>query len=130
MSIRDILRKRLAILKELIRYIKTLIALLRAKKNLDISRLYEIMSSVAFQEGVSIDLALSVATCESGLDPLAMNRNRNGSIDRGLFQWNDYWHPEISNACAFDIECSTRAFCKAVKAGNIYWWNSSKHCWG
>ncbi|GAH79712.1 unnamed protein product, partial [marine sediment metagenome] len=75
-------------------------------------------------------LAIKIARCESGWRPLALRMNVTGSIDRGLFQWNDYYHPEILNDCAFNIECSTRAFCKAVKAGNLYWWDASKHCWG
>ena len=32
--------------------------------------------------------ALAVADCESGLDPHATHRNRNGTVDYGVFQLN------------------------------------------
>lgn len=84
---------------------------------------------IAKQEGVDPDLAVRVAQCESGLDPGAVHINAKGSKDRGLFQWNDKWHPEITNDIAFDIEKSTQAFCKAFKEGHLDWWNASKKCW-
>jgi len=84
---------------------------------------------IAKEEGVDPDLAVKVAECESGLNPSAIRKNPNGTWDRGLYQWNDYYHPEISDECAYDIDCATRAFCKAVKKGHLNWWSSSKHCW-
>ncbi len=89
----------------------------------------EIIKRVAKEEGVGVGLALRIAKCESGLDPGAKNTNTNGSVDRGLFQWNNKWHPEITDSCAFDAECSTRAYCKAYKQGNLHWWDASKKCW-
>lgn len=89
----------------------------------------QIVRKIAKQEGVDPSLAVRVARCESGLNPAAINKNPSGSIDRGLFQWNDKYHPEITDVCAFDVECSTSAFCKAFKKGNLYWWNATKKCW-
>ena len=84
---------------------------------------------IAKEEGIDPVLAVRVAKCESGLNPAAKNINSDNSIDRGLFQWNSRWHPEITSAMAFDPEISTRKFCNAVNSGNIYWWNASKKCW-
>ena len=89
----------------------------------------KIILRVANEEGVDSVLALRVATCESGLNPGAKNTNTSGSVDRGLYQWNSRWHPEITDEVAFDAEKSTRAFCKAFKNGDLYWWNASKNCW-
>lgn len=89
----------------------------------------ETIKRIAKEEGVDPALAVRVARCESGLNPSAVNVNKTGSKDRGLFQWNNYYHPEITDLCAFDIECSARSFCKAVNGGNLYWWNASKKCW-
>lgn len=89
----------------------------------------EIVKRVAAAEGVDPDLALRVARCESGLNPAAKNTNANGSIDRGLFQWNNKWHPEITDEIAYDAEKATWAFCKAVNKGFIGWWDASKKCW-
>lgn len=89
----------------------------------------EIIKRVALEEGVDPQLAVRVAKCESGLDPKAKNKNKGGSVDRGLFQWNDYYHEDISDECAYDPECATRAFCKAVKNGHLDWWNATRKCW-
>jgi len=88
-----------------------------------------IIRKIAEEQGVNPYLAIKVAYCESSLKPDAIRENNDGSIDRGLFQWNNKYHPEIDDYCAFNIRCSTIAFCKAVKRGKIHWWNSSRHCW-
>lgn len=84
---------------------------------------------IAKAEGVASDLAVRVARCESGLNPNAKHTNPQGSIDRGLYQWNSRWHKEITDEVAFDIEKSTLAFCGAVKAGHLSWWDATKKCW-
>lgn len=89
----------------------------------------ETIKRIAKDEGIDPCLTLRVARCESGLNPAAKNINTNGSVDRGLFQWNNRWHPEITDEVAFDIEKSTRAFCRAFKDGHLNWWDASKHCW-
>lgn len=53
--------------------------------------------------------AAAVALAESGGDPAAVGRNQDGSRDRGLWQINSRWHPEVSDACAFDPGCNARA---------------------
>lgn len=84
---------------------------------------------IAKEYGVDPELAVKVADCESGLNPRATNINKNGSVDRGLYQWNDRWHPEIADECAYNRYCSTRAFCRAVKNGHLDWWSATKRCW-
>ena len=88
-----------------------------------------IIRYIAKEEGVDPDLVVRVANCESKLSPSAVNVNTDGSRDRGLFQINEKWHPEIDDATAFDIILSTRFFCKAFKEGHLSWWNASKKCW-
>ena len=78
---------------------------------------------------VDHELAIKVATCESGLNPKARLVNSPKSIDRGLFQINSYYHPHVTDAQADDPEFATRFFCEAVKNGNLSWWNCSKNCW-
>ena len=89
----------------------------------------DIIRMVARQESVDPDLAIRVADCESKLVPSAENRNKDGSRDRGIFQINDKWHPEVDDATAFDIVLSTRFFCKAFKEGHLDWWLATKKCW-
>ena len=46
--------------------------------------------------GVSSELLYAIARTESGLDPLAIGRNRNGSRDIGLMQINSAWLPRLA----------------------------------
>jgi soluble lytic murein transglycosylase-like protein len=46
--------------------------------------------------GVSSELLYAIARTESGLDPQAIGRNRNGSRDIGLMQINSAWLPRLS----------------------------------
>ena len=89
----------------------------------------KIIRYIAKQKGVDEDLAVRVAKAESGLSPTAINTNTDGSKDRGLYQINDKYHPEVTDEQAYDIVLSTRFFCDAVLAGNLSWWNASKKNW-
>lgn len=47
------------------------------------------------EEGMSQtqeDIIVAVIKCESGLNPKAIGRNNNGTIDYGLCQYNSYWY--------------------------------------
>ena len=58
---------------------------------------------------ISPALALALAWEESRLSPRAVNTsNRDGSIDRGLFQLNNRSFPHLETQAFFDIEVNTR----------------------
>jgi hypothetical protein len=88
-----------------------------------------LIEKIAKKNKVDVKLALAVAEAESGFDPAAVNTNTDGTRDRGLYQINEKWHPEITDAQAFNPEFAAQFFCDAVKAGNLSWWNSSKSKW-
>lgn len=50
---------------------------------------------------------LKLIDCESKFDQWALHSNRDGSIDRGLYQISNKWHKEIDTQCTFDLVCST-----------------------
>jgi hypothetical protein len=60
-------------------------------------------------------VAVAVCLAESGGNPNATGQNGptpgcpNGSKDRGLWQINDCYHPEVSNACAYQVQCNADA---------------------
>jgi hypothetical protein len=56
-----------------------------------------------------VTIAAAIALAESGGRTDATNTNRDGSVDRGLFQINSRWHPEVTNAQAFDPYAATSA---------------------
>lgn len=88
-----------------------------------------IIRMITKEEIVDPDLAVRVAKCESNLNPKAVHVNQNGSKDRGVFQINEKYHPEVSEEQAFDPIFSTRFFCKAFKNGNLSWWKATQTCW-
>lgn len=64
-----------------------------------------------------IVVAIAVAMAESGCNPGAVNVNSGGSEDRGLWQLNSVYHSEVSNACAFQIQCAANAAWKVSDHG-------------
>jgi len=63
-------------------------------------------------------VAAAIAMAESSGDPRAVGVNRKPrSRDRGLFQINDRWHPEVSDRCAFDARCNAEAAYEISKGG-------------
>ena len=87
------------------------------------------IKSKATEMGIDPELAVRVAKAESGLNPKATNTNKDGSIDRGIYQINSKWHPEVSESQAFDVDFSINFFCQAVKDGHISWWDATKPVW-
>lgn len=63
-----------------------------------------------------IVVAVSIAMAESSCNPSATNINTNGSEDRGLWQINNFAWPNVSDACAFQVQCNADAA-----------WNISNH---
>jgi len=74
----------------------------------------------ALWTGSNCATAVAVALAESSGNCNAHHTNDGGSIDRGLWQVNDYWHPECSDSCAYD--CSCNAGCaKSISSGGSDW---------
>ncbi len=87
------------------------------------------IKNIAIEEKIDAELACRVAQCESGLNIKAKRINTSTSIDRGLYQWNNYYHPKITDEMAYNPETACRLFCQAVRNGKLSWWNASRSCW-
>jgi hypothetical protein len=71
--------------------------------------------------GNKSDVALAIVDCESKFNPNALFcGNDNGSCDRGLWQFSDYWHPEVSDAEAFNWELATDHAWRVSKQGTDF----------
>lgn len=74
----------------------------------------------ANRENIPLSLAFSLAYTESRFNSRAVNRNVNGSIDRGLFQLNDRTFPQLETADFFSLQVSAQygmkhlRFCRSV----------------
>lgn len=95
-------------------------------KIIDKIKIEILIRRMASEQGIDPEKAVLVAVKESSLNPQAVNVNRNGSRDRGLWQINDRAHPTVTDALAFDSEWSTRFFLEAVKKGKVKWWVAAK----
>jgi len=89
----------------------------------------ETIERIAKKNKIDVKLALAVAEAESSFNSKAEHKNADGSADRGLYQINSKYHPEVTEEQAYDPEFATEFFCKAVKEGNLSWWNASKAKW-
>lgn len=63
----------------------------------------EIIKRYAKMYEVDYDRALRIAKCESGLNPLAINKSSGAT---GIYQFIISWHPEVSRECALNAECN------------------------
>jgi soluble lytic murein transglycosylase-like protein len=68
--------------------------------------------SIALEMGIPPYFALSIALTENQtLDPLAVNVNSDGTLDRGVMQLNSSWF----NGAWWDPEENIRAGCNQIK---------------
>jgi hypothetical protein len=76
--------------------------------------------------GQGLRLAVAVGLAESGGNPTARGPNPptpgcpTGSTDRGAWQLNNCYHPEIGDACADDLACAAAAAYR-ISAGGANW---------
>jgi hypothetical protein len=74
---------------------------------------------IANEYGVDGQVIINLGWCESRLRPIyGVIDNR----DRGIFQINNFWHPEISDECAFDLKCSAHFTAEMISRGRGYEW--------
>lgn len=121
-----ILVRMINIIKKLIRYYQLLLAIEKNKPHTVQTEIAGYIREKSRAYDIDENLALRVARCESEFDPFAINFNKRGSIDRGLYQWNDYYHPEVTDEMAFNYKIATLMFLMSVQKGHLDWWNASK----
>lgn len=71
--------------------------------------------------GINTKKADKIIQCESGWNTHATHQNK-GSVDRGLWQINSVAHPEVSNTCAFNSDCSTIEAIRIIKTAGWDAW--------
>eukprot|EP00943_MAST-04B_sp_MAST-4B-sp1_P002732 g2732.t1 len=62
-------------------------------------------------------VAVAVAWAESKGNPKARGQNSD-SYDRGLWQINSKWHPDVSDRCAYDAKCNAQQAKRISSNGN------------
>ena len=79
--------------------------------------------------------ALKIIYCESKGKPNAKGKNKDGTYDVGIWQFNDntwaWLTPKLKiEKSRYDPETSTSIASWLVYNDGWHHWNSSKHCWG
>ena len=81
--------------------------------------------------GNGLTTIVAIATCESGLNPSATNTVGNtpqGSMDRGILQFNSYWHRDVTDQCAFNPQCAFQQAYRVSQGGtNFSQWETYKN---
>jgi len=82
------------------------------------------IAEIAIENGADADFMVKLAFCESTLteDITRTNTDRRKTTDRGIFQINDYWHAEVADECAFDLDCATEWSAKWINKGKKHEW--------
>ena len=76
---------------------------------------------IALEVGISTTTFFNLIESETGgtWNPKAYNKKTQ---DRGIVQINRIWHPEVSDACAFDATCALRWAAERIKKGFQHEW--------
>jgi hypothetical protein len=79
----------------------------------------------ALKHGVSPKLALWIVRHESQFNPRAKG---DGEASRGLWQISKIYHPEVSDAMAFNVRSSTQWSLERIRSGKANEWSTYRFC--
>merc|ERR1719240_531371 len=65
-----------------------------------------------------IAVAIALAESSGNCGATHHNSDTHSTTDRGLWQINDYWHPECSDSCAYDCNCNAGCAASASSGGS------------
>lgn len=80
----------------------------------------ELAKQIAGEFGISYKQFSNLLDSESKWNPDAYNAKTQ---DRGIAQISRIWHPEVTDECAFDAECSMRWTAQRLLDGYSYEWS-------
>ena len=83
------------------------------------------VQSASKAAGVNPRVADWIVSHESRHHPEATG---DGGESRGLWQINKAWHLEVSDACAYDVTCSTHWSLERIRTGYVDEWSTWKYC--
>jgi hypothetical protein len=79
----------------------------------------------AVEYGVNPTLALWIVKHESQFNPRAKG---DGEASRGLWQISRIYHPEVSDAMAFNVASSTEWSLERIRSGKANEWSTYRYC--
>ena len=79
----------------------------------------------ASEYGVNPNLAVWIVKHESQFNPRAKG---DGEASRGLWQISRIYHPEVSDAVAFNVASSTEWSLERIRSGKVNEWSTYRFC--
>ena len=79
----------------------------------------------AVEHGINPKLALWIVKHESQFNPYAKG---DGEASRGLWQISRIYHPEVSDAVAFNVASSTEWSLERIRSGKVNEWSTYRFC--
>lgn len=79
--------------------------------------------------GEALRMAVAIGLAEGGgAGTRHTNSDKRRTVDRGYWQWNNYWHPEVTDAMADDPYASAQQLYR-VSGGGRNWspWSTYKN---
>lgn len=89
------------------------------------AQLQAYIQAQALKAGVSPKLALWIVKHESRFNP---NAKGDGEASRGLWQISKIYHPEVSDAMAFNVRSSTQWSLERIRSGKANEWSTYRFC--
>lgn len=89
------LKKEIQRKRKLLDLLRKILGLMTLKEKAEMELMIREMAKEKGLREQTTDILVAVIKCESGLNPRAINKNSNGTIDYGLCQFNDYWYHNI-----------------------------------
>jgi hypothetical protein len=66
-------------------------------------------------------IIVAIAQAESGGNTQALNcNNPGGTCDRGVLQINNFFHPDVSDSCAYDPACAFQRAYQISNSGTVF----------
>ena len=108
------LKRKLDILREIL-HLQTIVQKLTMEK---------MVRETATRHGVDVEMLVAVIKAESGMNPNAVTRNKNGTTDFGLCQFNDYWYRDLitPSVALHDPQAAVDLMCTMWRQGRQSDW--------
>ncbi len=76
--------------------------------------------------GDNLARIVAIAMCESNLNthPVDNTAGNTAGRDRGILQFNSYYHSEVSDSCAYDALCSFQNAYRVTKGNDFHEWST------
>ena len=88
----DTLKAKISIIQKILDILRSLLKIQTLKDKLEWE---EKAREIAKNYKIDVEEFIATIWAESGMDPNATNYNKNGTVDYGICQFNDYWYRDI-----------------------------------